>query len=119
MPVRKTPRRQRREYEREWNSYCVDKNLEDEWLIRLNDLEAFRLISICMGHSGCQTELAKAAPHIKPKPKERLLPGIARCWDENKSFTIWVSLSLGTMHSQPMGIYIAVSASSLSESMAS
>jgi hypothetical protein len=84
MPARKTSRRQCREYEREWNGYCVDKNLEDDWLIRLNDLAAFGLISICEGHSGRQTEPAKTAPHIKLRLKEHLLPGIARRWDEHK-----------------------------------
>ena len=84
MPVRKTSRRQCREYEREWNGFCVDKNIEDDWLIRLNDIEALSLISICEGHSGRQTEPAKAAPHIKLRLKEHLLPGIARCWDEHK-----------------------------------
>jgi hypothetical protein len=84
MPVRNTSRRQCRKYEREWNGYCVDRNLEDEWLIRLNDLEALGLISICEGHSGRQAEPARAAPHIKLRLKEHLLPGIARCWDGHK-----------------------------------
>ena len=84
MPVRKTSRRQCRDYEREWNGYCVDRNLEDDWLIRLNDLEAFSLISICEGHFGRQTEPARVTPHIKLRLREHLLPGIARCWDEHK-----------------------------------
>jgi hypothetical protein len=84
MPLRKPSRRQCRDHEREWNGYCVDKNLEDDWLIRLNDLAAFGLISICEGHSGRPAEPARTASHIKLRLKEHLLPGIARCWDEHK-----------------------------------
>jgi hypothetical protein len=82
--VRKTSRRERRDYEREWNGYFVDKNLEDDWLVRLNDLEAFGLISICEGHCGGQTEPSRATPHVKLRLKERFLPGIASHWDEHK-----------------------------------
>jgi hypothetical protein len=84
MLPRKTPRRKCRDYEREWRGFCVDKNLEDEWLEHLNELKAFDLISICEGHCDRRTEPTRTPPHIKLRLKERLLPGIARLWDEHK-----------------------------------
>ena len=84
MYRKKTPRRTCRDHEREWNGFCVDRNLEDDWLVRLNDLKTFDLISICEGHCNHQTEPAQTPPHIKLRLKEHLLPGIARRWDEQK-----------------------------------
>jgi hypothetical protein len=84
MPTRKTSRRKCRDHEKEWNGFCVDKNLDDDWLARLNNLAAFNLISICEGHCGRPTEPSKARPHVKLKLKERLLPGVAAHWSEHK-----------------------------------
>jgi hypothetical protein len=84
MLVRRTSRRPCRDYEREWNGYCVDKNLQDEWLICLNHLEAFNLISICEGHCGHQAEASRVAPHIKLRLKEHLLADVSRYWNEYK-----------------------------------
>jgi hypothetical protein len=84
MLSRRTARRKCREHEREWNGLCVDKNLEDDWLVRLNNLETFSLISICEGHCSRQTDHSRTSPHIKLRLKEQFLPGIARRWDENK-----------------------------------
>jgi hypothetical protein len=84
MPPRKTPRRKCRDYEREWNGFCVDRNLEDDWLERLNGLEAFILISICEGHCDRQTEPSRTPPHVKLRLRESLLPCIASRWDEHK-----------------------------------
>jgi hypothetical protein len=84
MQTRKTPRRKCRDHERDWNGLCVDKHLEDDWLIRLNELQALSLISICEGHTGHQSEAPKTYPHIKLRLKEHLLPGIASRWDQQK-----------------------------------
>ena len=84
MLPRKTPRRKCRDYEREWNGFCVDRNLEDDWLERLNDLEVFSLISICEGHCDRQTEPSRTPPHVKLRLRENLLPNIASRWDEHK-----------------------------------
>ena len=81
---RKTSRRRCRDHEREWNGFCVDKSLEDDWLVRLNGLETLGLISICEGHCNRRTEPAQTPPHIKLRLKELLLPGIAGRWDEHK-----------------------------------
>lgn len=84
MLPKKTSRRKCRDHEREWRGFCVDRNLEDDWLARLNDLDTFDLISICEGHCGRQTEPSRTPPHIKLRLKERLLPGIASHWDKHK-----------------------------------
>ena len=81
---RRTSRRSCRDHEREWQGFCVDENLEDDWLIRLNGLETLGLISICEGHCNRQTESPQTPPHIKLRLKEPLLPGIASRWDEHK-----------------------------------
>ena len=84
MLPKRTPRRKCRDHEREWRGFCVDANLEDEWLARLNGLQAFDLISICEGHCNCQAEPSMTPPHIKLRLKERLLRGVASYWDEHK-----------------------------------
>jgi hypothetical protein len=81
---KKTSRRKCSEYEREWRGFCVDRNLEDDWLQRLNGLDTFDLISICEGHCGRQTEPSRTPPHIKLRLKERYLSGIASHWDTHK-----------------------------------
>jgi hypothetical protein len=84
MLPRRTPRRECKDYEREWNGFCVDRNLEDDWLERLNGLGAFSLISICEGHCDRQMEPSRAPPHVKLRLRESLLPSIASRWDEHK-----------------------------------
>jgi hypothetical protein len=84
MLPKRTPRRKCKDYEREWRGFCVDANLEDEWLERLNGLQAFDLISICEGHCSRQAEPSMTPPHIKLRLKERLLRGVASHWDEHK-----------------------------------
>jgi hypothetical protein len=84
MLPRKTPRRKCRDHEREWKGFCVDRNLEDDWLERLNRLEALSLISICEGHCDRRTEPSGKSPHIKLRLKEHLLPGLAGHWDDQK-----------------------------------
>lgn len=84
MLPKRTSRRKCRDHEREWRGFCVDKNLQDDWLERLNDLQAFSLISICEGHCNQQTEPSRTPPHVKLRMKEHLLPNVASCWDEHK-----------------------------------
>lgn len=84
MLSKRTARRKCREHEREWNGFCVDKNLKDDWLVRLNNLQALEPISICEGHSTQRSESSRTFPHIKLRLKEHLLPGVARHWDEHK-----------------------------------
>lgn len=84
MLPKRTSRRKCRDHEREWRGFCVDKNLQDDWLERLNDLQAFSLISICEGHYNRQAEPSRTPPHVKLRLKERLLPDVASYWDEHK-----------------------------------
>jgi hypothetical protein len=84
MLAKRTSRRKCRDHEREWRGFCVDRNLKDDWLELLNDLEAFSLISICEGHCNRRAEPSRTPPHVKLRLKERLLPGIAGRWDEHK-----------------------------------
>jgi hypothetical protein len=83
MLTRKTPRRKCKAHEREWNGFCVDKNLEDDWLERLNALAALNLISMCEGHDSDRRS-SHGRPHIKLRLKDHLLNGIAAQWDEHK-----------------------------------
>ena len=75
-------RRECRDYERRWRDTCVDKNLEDEWLERLNDLETLALVGICEGHPDRRAGSSGRYPHIALRLKESLLPGIAGRWGE-------------------------------------
>ncbi|MGD2155316.1 MAG: hypothetical protein PVG32_00460 [Anaerolineales bacterium] len=74
-----------KEYERLWEGHCIDKNLADEWLDRLNKLGCFDLISICEGHSDRRPGSASAYPHLNLKLKEHLLPPVSDRWDKYKS----------------------------------
>ena len=84
MLPRRTARRECRDHEREWRGFCVDQNLEDDWLEHLNALEAFVLISICQGHYDGRSEPSGTPPHIKLRLTDDLLPGVARHWNEHK-----------------------------------
>lgn len=84
MLPKKTSRRRCQDHEREWRGFCVDRNLEDDWLARLNGLETFDLISICEGHCGRPVEPSRTSPHIKLRLKERYLSDIASHWDAHK-----------------------------------
>ena len=78
----RTARRECREYEKQWREFCVDKNLEDDWLERLNSLKAFALIWICEGHSDRRSGSPSRYPYISLRLKESLLPDIAKHWEE-------------------------------------
>ena len=82
MLRRRTARRTCREHEKQWREFCVDKNLEDDWLERLNNLKAFALIGICEGHSDRRSGSSGRYPYISLRLKEPLLPGIAKHWEE-------------------------------------
>jgi len=84
MAARKRPHRERRDYEREWNGLWVDKNLKDDWLIRLNSLKCLRPISICEGHFGHKVGSSRTFPHVKLRMQEQFLAGIAGRWDQLK-----------------------------------
>ncbi|NOX20109.1 MAG: hypothetical protein GXO99_02440 [Nitrospirae bacterium] len=62
-----------RPYERLWKNLYVDKNLEDEWLERLNDLKVFNLISICEGHPGNGRFSKGSSPHIYLRMKDKFV----------------------------------------------
>ena len=82
MPSGGTPRRECREHEREWGGRCVDRNLTDAWLERLNTLHSLSLMGICEGHADASSGSSGRFPHINLRLKEELLPGIARRWEE-------------------------------------
>lgn len=82
MPARKRPHRECRDYEGEWNGLCIDKNLEDDWLVRLNSLKCLRPISVCEGHFDQKVGSARTFPHIKLRIQDPFLSGIASYWDQ-------------------------------------
>lgn len=57
---------------------AVDRNLEDDWLERLNALQAFELLSICEGHQNRRANFA----HINLGLRKRFVPTSAAQWDE-------------------------------------
>lgn len=62
----------------------MDRNIQDDWLERLNDLQVLRLINICEGHHDLQTDPSRMSPQVVLRLKEAYLPGAARLWDEHK-----------------------------------
>ena len=83
--MRKTPIKQCKEHERRWRDLCVDKNLDDEWLERLNKLKAFRLVGICEGHSNRHSNTVGAYPNIHLKLRATILEGVAGKWPSLKA----------------------------------
>lgn len=75
-------RRKCRDHEKRWRDFCVDKNLEEDWLERLNSLKTFTLVGICEGHHNQRTGSDSKFPYIGLRLKDQLLPGIARDWEE-------------------------------------
>jgi hypothetical protein len=69
-------RRGPRSHERVWRNRCVDRNLKDYWLISLNELQSFDLISICEGHSNRR----RTYPHINLRLKEEYFPIVSQEW---------------------------------------
>ena len=77
--MRSLSRRRRREpkpHERVWGDRCVDRNLKDEWLISLNKLQAFDLVSTCEGHVSSR----HPCPHLNLRLKEEYFPIVSHEW---------------------------------------
>jgi hypothetical protein len=74
-----------REYERPWREFCVDKNLQDDWLERLNGLDTLNLVGICEGHPHHAPGTSGRFPQINLRLKEAVLPGIADHWQDLRS----------------------------------
>ncbi|MBV5326628.1 MAG: hypothetical protein JZU65_03175, partial [Chlorobium sp.] len=49
------------DYQRDWRTYRVDKNLKDAWLTRLNNLNLFYVTNVCEGHHTCVDEYPRIA----------------------------------------------------------
>ncbi len=81
MSTRRARPKKCKDYERLWRDRCVDRNLEDDWLERLNNLNALKLIGICEGHHRQRLSSAGRYPHINLRLNEHLLPDVARNWD--------------------------------------
>ena len=79
-------RRPCRDHEREWQGRYVDRELSDEWLVALNGLASFQLISICAGHAGESSDRPATPPHINL----RLRPELTRL-----AYATWDGLSVG------------------------
>jgi hypothetical protein len=61
-------------HERIWRGRCVDRNLEDEWLERLNGLHRFELVSICEGHADRRVDDAPTITlRLRPEAAASLL----------------------------------------------
>jgi len=75
------PKRKCRDYERPWRDYCIDKNLDDDWLERLNDLNVFDLINICEGHPQRVKTTATRYPQIYIKLKDKYLRDLVKDWE--------------------------------------
>jgi hypothetical protein len=58
--------------------------LQDDWLIRLNDLGCLRLINICEGHPDRRSDHGRRSPQIIVRLREDWLPGLGRRWDTDK-----------------------------------
>ena len=67
-------------YERPWQDWAVDRNLDDQWLERLNNLEAFSLVSVCEGHLDVKLTSVKRCPCIILRPKEAYIRPLTIHW---------------------------------------
>ena len=83
-----------KDYERVWHDFCVDKNLQDEWLEHLNRLKTLNLVGICEGHPDRAPGAPGRFPQINLRLKEALLPGIAGHWEDLRSAMLNVTSKL-------------------------
>jgi hypothetical protein len=60
------------DYQRKWRRYSVDKNLKDDWLVRLNNLHLFYVTSVCEGHYTCDDAYPGIALFAKREVFDRL-----------------------------------------------
>ena len=74
-----------KEHEKRWKDYCVDKNLDDEWLERLNQLKAFQLMGICEGHIKRQVEAKSSYPNVNLKLRDEFVVSVVEKWPELKT----------------------------------
>ncbi len=74
-----------RPFERRWRNYCVDRNLEDDWLERLNRLRVFDLISICEGHEDEPVAVHRRLPHFNLRLKDTRAEMFAARWSETRT----------------------------------
>lgn len=93
MPLRNL--RDCKSFERRWRDRCVDANLEDNWLERLNDnLQSFKLISICEGHEtrlhneqtlGNRVSNTRQVTHINLRLNVTFIDALSDNWDSYKT----------------------------------
>ena len=62
----------------------MDRNLDDQWLERLNNLETFNLINICEGHIDVNPTSVKRNPRIILRPKEAYIRPLTAHWYDLK-----------------------------------
>lgn len=75
-------------YQRPWHGHCVDINLDDNWLERLNNLRVFDLINICEGHPKRVSSTATRHAHIYLKLKETYLRELVKGWEIIRPFLL-------------------------------
>jgi len=71
-------------YERPWRDWAVDRNLDDQWLERLNNLETLNLVSICEGHIDARPTSARRSPRIALMLKKAHMRPLTEQWYELK-----------------------------------
>jgi hypothetical protein len=71
-------------HERPWRDWAVDRNLDDQWLEHLNNLETFDLINICEGHIDVNPTSVKRNPRIILRPKEAHIRPLTVHWYDLK-----------------------------------
>lgn len=69
------------EHQRLWREHCVDRNLKNEWLEQLNNLNTLNLISVCEGHLG---HPRRYCPRINLRIKADLIEVMAEEWQKVK-----------------------------------
>ncbi len=60
------------DYQRKWRNYSVDKNLKNDWLIRLNNLKLLYVTNVCEGHFTCEDTYPRIALMGKRTSAEKL-----------------------------------------------
>ena len=71
-------------HERPWRDWAVDRNLDNQWLERLNKLETLNLVSICEGHIDVKLTSVKRRPVIIVRPKEAYMRPLTVLWYDLK-----------------------------------
>lgn len=71
-------------YERPWRNWAVDRNLDDCWLERLNNLETFSLVGICEGHIDVKPTSVRRSPRIALMLKKVYMRPLTEQWYDLK-----------------------------------